>query len=169
MKGIIIVFMPVSLGGIAWYTGMLKRSNTAKQTRIDRLKPYYEILNHWLLLKQQGKTFEEYFIDHNIHTIAIYGMAELGKRLYAEIEGMESVEVRYVIDKGIGEQIKSVISDAVVVSMNEKLPDVDAIVVTPVFAYEEIKRDLNAKCNIPIVSIEDVVFHTYEEVWFAGD
>ena len=147
------------------YKGQIKekRLKLSKQ-QIERLRPYYNILNHWLLLKQQHKSVEGYFTDNSIHTIAIYGIAELGKRLYIDIAEMPSVEVVYVIDLGIGEAIKAVFPDIKVLSMNDDLPKVDAIIVTPVFAFEEIKRDLSQRTNTHVVSIEEVVFYTCESV-----
>lgn len=36
--------------------------------------------------------------------------------------------------------------------------DIDAMVVTPIFAYDEVARELKDKVNCDIVSLEDVVF-----------
>ena len=39
----------------------------------------------------------------------------------------------------------------------EVLKDVDAIIVTPIFYFEEIKRKLSAKVRCPIISLEDII------------
>ena len=42
----------------------------------------FKILNKWLNLNHDGKSLQKYFDDNYIKTVAIYGMGELGKRLY---------------------------------------------------------------------------------------
>ena len=53
---------------------------------LNRAKSYYELLNQWVKLKIEGKKLEKYFVDNSYKTIAIYGYAELGHRLYDELK-----------------------------------------------------------------------------------
>lgn len=52
---------------------------------LTRTRSYYEVLNQWVRLKNEGKQIEEFFEDNNYKTIAIYGYAELGHRLHEEL------------------------------------------------------------------------------------
>ena len=79
-------------------------------------------------------------------------MGELGSRLYEELRGT-SVEVKYAIDK----DAMSVYSDIDVLELEDDLPNVDAIVVTAVFAYDSISENLEDKISCPILSLGDIV------------
>lgn len=41
---------------------------------------------------------------------------------------------------------------------DDTLPDVDAIIVTAFFFFDEIEQELEDKIDCPIISIEDVVY-----------
>lgn len=121
--------------------------------KIDKFKNYYYMLNQWLLLKNEGKSLEKFFVDNGYKTIAIYGMGEMGNRLYEELQN-SSIEVKYAIDKNAG----STFSELVVCELDDNLTEVDVIVVTAIFAFDEIKEDLEAVADYPIISLEDVIF-----------
>ena len=42
--------------------------------------------------------------------------------------------------------------------MDDELEEVDAIVVTPISAFGEIKQTLEKKVDCPIISLEDVLY-----------
>ncbi|MDD3141070.1 MAG: hypothetical protein PHX08_19160 [Lachnospiraceae bacterium] len=123
------------------------------EKKVDKFKNYYSMLNQWLLLKQDGKSLADYFADKGIKTIAIYGMGEMGNRLYDELKQTE-IKVMYGIDK----EASSVYSELEVIECEEISEGVDAIVVTAVFAFEEISEELKHKVSFPIISLEEVVY-----------
>ena len=43
-------------------------------------------------------------------------------------------------------------------SLNDKLPKVDAVVITPFYAFDSIRNDLKNKMDAKIVSIEEVIW-----------
>lgn len=128
------------------------RIETVSQ-KVDKFKGYYNILNQWLALKQQGISLEKFFIENKYNKIAIYGMGELGNRLYDELKD-SSIEVKYAIDKNA----MAVYSNIDVVDMDEVTDDVDIIVVTAIFAMGKIEEELQSKVSCPIVSLEDIVY-----------
>lgn len=147
------------LGGIAGavaggiFVGKTCSKTIALKTdKINKFKSYYNMLNQWLILKQQGKTLEQYFVDNAYKTIAIYGMGEMGNRLYDELKE-SNIHIAYAID-----QEASRYTEIASRSPQEQLDDVDVIVVTAVFAFEEIKNNICTKASCPIVSLEDVVY-----------
>ena len=46
-------------------------------------------------------------------------------------------------------------------SPEDPIVDIDVVVVTPVYDYEEIKNELKKKTNAQIISIEDVINESY--------
>lgn len=155
-KGVIGVLGTVA-GAVAGAAVVSKLSGNAveeKSGKVDKFKGYYNMLNQWLILKQEGKSLEKYFTDNGYKTVAIYGMGEMGNRLYDELKDSQNVEVKYAIDKNA----MSTYSDLDVKEMEDELPVVDVIVVTATFAFDEIETELHEITNYPVVSLDDVVY-----------
>lgn len=124
-----------------------------KDARIDKFKTYYNMLNQWLIIKHDGKSLEKYFIDNNYNTIAIYGMGEIGNRLYEDLQNT-SVAVKYAVDQNAA----GTYTDLEVQGIEDEFAEVDAIVVTATFAFDEIEEELSKKVDFPIISLEEVVY-----------
>ncbi len=108
--------------------------------------------NMWMALKQRNHSLYPFFERNNYHEIAVYGMHYLGERLKDELQGTDIV-IKYVIDKNA----ENIHVGVKVVQPEDVLEDVDAIIVTPIFYFEEIKRKLSAKVRCPIISLEDII------------
>lgn len=146
------------LGALVGFTGGVTigsklNDKTQIEKKVEKFKSYYSVLNQWLFIKQHGKSLEEYFVNNQYKSIAIYGMGELGNRLFDELENT-SVEVKYVVDK----EAMSVYSKVDVRELEEMTDDVDAVVVTAVFAMDDIKPAIEEKVTCPVISLEDVVY-----------
>ena len=144
-----------ALGAILFAYGKDKKNKQEmkhQQEFSKKIVSYYALLNQWLKIKQQGKSLTEYFHKNDIQSIAIYGYKELGERLYDELKGSD-IEIKYIIDKNI-DYIRAEID---VYSPDESLPQVDAIVVTATYYYDEIEDELNDLGDFLIISLEDVV------------
>lgn len=142
-----------SIGGFIVGKGIYGRANNEKIKKIEKFKNYYNLLNQWLINKNEGKSLETYFLNNNYNTIAIYGMGELGNRLYEEIKNT-NIKVKYAIDKNAD----SVYSNLDVVNMEEDFEMVDVVVITATFDYDVIKDEISTKIDCPIISLEDVVY-----------
>ena len=110
-----------------------KKSINQIQDQMKKISLYYQILNMWLEMKQKGKSEVTYLEKKGIKRIAIYGMKELGERFFEEIKNTD-IEVAYIIDKNPRE----VIGDFQVISPQQELPEVDAVVVTADYYFKEI-------------------------------
>ena len=155
-KGIVAVLSAVvgaaAGAGAAGYLGT--KQVEEKAGKVDKFKSYYNMLNQWLILKQEGKNLAEYFKANNYKTVAIYGMGEMGNRLYDEIKGCADVTVKYAVDKNAA----STYSELDVIDPEDDFEDVDVMVVTATFAFDEIEEIISEKADFAIVSLEDVVY-----------
>lgn len=143
----------VGIAGIVT-TGRVKNEEIQKKQKSkDKFKGYYNLLNQWLRLRQKNKSLETFFTENQYKTAAIYGMGELGNRLYDELKD-SSVQVKYAID----ENTAGAYSEIEIIEPEEDFQEVDVIVVTAVFAFSEIEEKLSGRTDIPIVSLEDVVY-----------
>jgi len=145
----------IAMGGFA--VGLLCKKGIADKSsdKVSKFRTYYNMLNQWLGLKQKGKSLGKWFEENGYKRIAIYGMGEMGNRLYEEL-GDTDIEVIYAIDKNS----YSVYSEIQIYSQEDDLPDVDAIIVSAVFAFDEISDELKKNCSFPVISLEDVVYES---------
>lgn len=142
-----------AVAGAAAVEKVCGKTINQKTEKVDKFKGYYNMLNQWLVIKQEGKSLEKYFTDNGYKTIAIYGMGEMGNRLYDELKGT-SVTVKYAVDKNAA----STYSELDVIDPEDDYEEVDAIVVSAIFAFDEIEEMLSDKVDFPVVSLEDVVY-----------
>lgn len=147
------------VGGVIGATSMGKFSRNIiedRDKRIDKFKSYYNMLNQWLYIKQDNRNLEEYFKKNNYKRIAVYGLGEMGSRLVDELKNTE-IELVYGIDKNVD----NVFCDITAYSVDdiEDVSDkVDVVIVTAIFAYDEIEEQLNDILNCDIISLEEVVY-----------
>lgn len=146
------------IGGIIGIVSVGKYSKKKiqeKNEQAQRLSAYYNMLEHWISVKQNGRNLAEYFEENCYNQIAVYGLGKIGERLVDELKDTE-IQIAYGIDKNVG----NVISDITVYSLEddiELLEKVDAIIVTPIYDYDDIKKELSSKFDCRILSLEDVV------------
>lgn len=118
----------------------------------DKFGRLFRLMNQWVQLKQEGKSISGYFEKRHYRNIAIYGMGSVGEAIIRDLLNSK-VNVKYAIDQKANENSKDF-----VVSPNSILEMVDAIVVTPISSYGEIKLHLKEKIDCPIISIEDILY-----------
>jgi len=144
------------VGGIVWTA----KKTVEKSGKLEaRYKNYYDVTNQWLRHKNEKKSIREYFINNNYDTIAIYGMGELGNRLYEELKSTD-IKVAYFIDKN-AEEIYYGLDDIPVVGLEEieRQDKVDVIIVTPIYDFDSIEESLSEyNIDADIVSLEEVIY-----------
>lgn len=154
-KGIIAVLAMLTGGAVGAITvsSKLKKKVSIKDDYLAKMSEFYHLMNHWLILKQEGKFLSDFFKRNGYQSVAIYGMKELGERLYEELKGTD-IKVEYAIDK----RAKEVCVELDVMSPEEELRKVDVIVVTAIHFFDEIEHTLGSKVNCPIISLEEVIY-----------
>lgn len=118
-----------------------------------KMMEFYNLLIQWIGIKQRQKSIVNFFENNGYHSIAIYGMKELGKCLYDELQGSD-IEVKYIIDNNITENDMKL----PMYKSNENLPYVDAIVVTAIHYFGEIEYQLSSNVDYQIVNLEDIIY-----------
>lgn len=141
--------------------GMFNKRNDSEkkqlQIQLEKLSRYYQILVMWLEMKQNGKSVIEYLQRNKIKRIAIYGMNALGERFYEEIKNTE-IEVVCIIDKSPD----LVVGEFVVISPNQVIPELDAIIVAADYYYQEIEKQLKMRVNYPVYSLSGVLGNSFQ-------
>lgn len=151
-KGIISILIAGSVGAIGASINA-KKKVAEKQMLADKHLALFLLMNQWVGIKQREESIAEYLVNKGYHKIAIYGMSYVGETLVCELKNSE-VNVMCAIDKN-AEQIYSEVN---IITSDDNIPDVDAIVVTAITAFDEIEEILSAKTNADILSIEDILY-----------
>lgn len=123
------------------------------QNMSDKHLELFLMMNQWVKVKQQGKNLATYFQQKGYKQIAIYGMSYAGETLLNELKDSE-VDVVYGIDKNVD----GLYVNIDVVSPDEELRSVDAIVVTPIFFMDEIEEVLSKKVKCPIICLDEILY-----------
>ena len=80
-------------------------------------------------------------------------MSYVGETLLNELKN-STVEVSYAIDKNAS----NLCSEIDIFMPDADLRPVDAIVVTAVYFYDEIKADLVKRFKCPVISLKDIIY-----------
>lgn len=154
-KGAVSILSAVAgaVAGAVTAGRMASKATNKAQIMSDKHLALYLLMNQWVAVKQEGKNLKDYFEENGYKTIAIYGMSYVGERLVEELRDSD-INIKYAIDKSAD----SIYSAVKIVAMDEDLEDVDAIIVTPVFFFDEREAKLMDKMQCPIISIEDVLY-----------
>lgn len=128
-------------------------------TREEKFVLYFKILNRWMYLKNCNIPLGKSMLLQG-KTVAIYGIGELGKRLIEQF-ALEKTEVKYAVDK----KAKMLFADFDLYTLEEELPNVDVMIVTPIAEFDEIKKELSDKTDSVIISLEEVINNLWEKCW----
>lgn len=148
------MFLCVGSFGIGFFLGgkMLVSMINDYRWRMKRNLSNMMLFNDWLHFIYTGGSFEEYFLNQGYKNIMIYGNGNIGKRFLEALSKTE-IEVAAIMDK----QINSLYENEKMIGIESNIPNVDCIVVTPVYYYQEIYEMLKKRTGIPIVSIQDIL------------
>lgn len=123
------------------------------EIQLNKMTAFYDLSVQWLALRQDGQNLSEYFRFNGYNSVAIYGMAGLGERLAAELQGT-GIEVRYVVDQNADR----IDTNYPKYKPMEDLPNADVMVVTAIMAFQDIQEMMEKRVEMPIISLEDVVY-----------
>lgn len=143
--------------------GVLLYKTNKKAKKDDDIKKryalYYDVLNQWLKSKNNNHKVEDYFKNNNYNSIAIYGMGEMGNRLFEDLKESD-IKVTYFIDNN-ADSLYQGWGDLPVIGIDEisEQETVDAIIVTPIYAFDQIEEKLiDAGVTSDIISLEDIIY-----------
>lgn len=119
---------------------------------INRLKKYYLLCNKWIKCLNNNNNIKDYFKKHKYKNIYVYGSGELAERVLESISDLNVLGI-VVEDKSM----ETKFDNYKYYDLNEfKGNSEDVIIITPIYAFNEIKLNLkNFKGEI--ISLETVI------------
>jgi len=156
MNKAIISVLSAAVGAAAGAAAVGKKV-TGEKVKVkqmsDKHLALFLMMNQWVKVKQEGKNLAEYFEKNGYKNIAVYGMSYAGETLLDELKNSD-VCVKYAIDK----RADRIYADVDVITLEDDLQEVDAVVVTAITFFDEISEMLEEKFDCPIISLEDVLY-----------
>lgn len=156
-----LIIFTISVVAILLFCLLIMCSQINKYKR--KAGSYYELsrkhlemfhtMNQWVRIIQDEKSIPVYLEKKGFKRIAIYGMGFIGETLYDELKDTP-VKVIYGID---GAKDK-VYADIPLFYPDDELPKIDAVIVTSIYYYEDIKKKLEHKVICPILSFELMLY-----------
>lgn len=154
MKKVTLSLLSILGGAVAAAVKKVTKDATEIQHNMsEKHLALFLMMNQWVKVKQEGKHLADYLEKQGYKSIAIYGMSYAGERLLEELKGSD-IEVRYGIDRNA----ETIYSDIDLVTIEDSLEPVDAIIITSIFFFDEIEEQLSEKVDYPIISLEDILY-----------
>lgn len=141
-------------GAVSVFVSMNRKMKKWKELN-NKNDAILRVYSQWLSLKQEGKSLADYFRDNGYQKIAIYGMHYLGENLYGELINTD-IEVKYAIDRNANK----IFSNLDLYAPGEELAtleEVDAVVVTAFYFFDDIEELLGQYLDCPIISLQEIL------------
>lgn len=156
MKKFVFSILSALAGMFAGAVAVRKMSSekiTRTKSMSDKHLELFKMMTQWVQVKQEGKNLASYLEENGYKTIAIYGMSYAGETLVNELKN-SGITVVY----GIDNNSDFIFSDMKIVTMEDDLEKVDAIVVTAITFFDEIEKALSEKTDCPVISLEEILY-----------
>lgn len=140
------------LAGVLADRACIHKVLAKKNDDMEKTKANLLILEEWLAMHRRGRRVADVLEEKGIHTVAIYGMGILGSHLYQELN-VSGISVKYIMDRRL---VKGVYS-AEVCGPEAKVENVDAVIVTPVYQFEEIERNIHQINDVQVISLRELL------------
>lgn len=156
MKKVVVSALSTVIGAAvgAVVTGKEAQKTVNKTQKMsDKHLALFLMMNRWVEVKQDGKNLINYFHEKGYTSIAIYGMSYAGERLLYELKGSD-IEVKC----GIDQKADEIYTEVDMITPDDEIPQVDAVIVTSIYFFDEIKEKLEGVVDSPVISLEDVLY-----------
>ena len=137
------------------FTDSIDINSFEREKLIQKYQLFNRVLVKWLGEKQKKIKLSDIIAKNGIKKIAIYGFSDMGRLLYTELF-CSDIEVEYVIDKRLANNEELEVKICTPIEGNRRI---DAVIVTAIYQFDEIKRELSDLGYRNIISLEEVVNH----------
>ncbi len=117
-----------------------------------KMSEYFALMNEWMFKFEDEKAISSYFLKNKFIKIAIYGYGHMAKHLIFQLQNT-GIEIMYIIEQKKPNNSIPFPN----MTLDDKLEQVDAVIVTPFLEYNEVKKILKKQLSCPIISIKEVV------------
>ena len=141
------------VGGAASVGKVTREQIHYKQQMSEKHLSLFLMMNQWVKVKQERKNLASYLEEKGYRKIAVYGMSYAGETFIDELKNT-NIQVIY----GIDQKADRIYANVNLVTIDDNLEEVDAVIVTAITFFDEIKENLSEKMDCPILSLEDILY-----------
>lgn len=121
--------------------------------RIDKNAYYLQLMDQWMMLKEKGVSIADRIVNAGYKKVAVYGYGMLGRHLLQELLNSKAT-AEYIIDM----QKDQLHTKLKIYLPSDDLPEVDAIIVSAAYYYNEIYGNLKKKGISKVISLETILY-----------
>lgn len=109
-------------------------------------------IDWWKKINNEGISIGEYLQKREVHSIAIWGLGKIARRLREELLGFD-INVKY----GVILNDENCLPEVVILDRNDELPMVDLVIVTEDSSYRFIEKEICEHYDYSVISIDLLV------------
>ena len=119
---------------------------------LEKFREMFLMLNRIAIYREHGSPLGKQLRDRGIRRVAVYGDGYLGKRLMGELKEYQ-IKTAFFIDRNA-----DYLQEEVPVYKLEDAPDgMDAVLISLVRNYDEVKRSLQKKYHVAVYTMKDIL------------
>jgi LmbE family N-acetylglucosaminyl deacetylase len=121
-----------------------------REVTITKYTQFIHLFTDWIKSYQNKKYIADWFHENNV---TIYGYAHIGQLLYRELRSAD-INVEEILDK---RELKAEAQECRIVKPQDGNKAVECVVITAIYYYDEIKKELLESGYNNILSIKDII------------
>lgn len=141
---------------------LMKNVGLEQEKRLEKAVCLNRLLGKWVEISIRGLRIGKYLRENNVKSVAIYGWGDVGKKLYHELVQWK-VRTEYVLDKNVADTGLAELEIYSPAACGAALRTVDAVIVTVLTEFNEIKELLENLGYRNIYSLNNIL----DKVLFA--
>ena len=126
------------------------------EIEIQKQKLFYMVLTKWIEASHKGWNIGRELKERGFACVCVYGAAELGKLAAFEINSELGIELKCIFDKKGEKEIASR-NGFQILYPDRYYQDIDCIIVSAIYYFDEIKKELMKIGYDTILSLKEVV------------
>lgn len=143
------VFGEEDLGKISM---MMRQAVCGRTALLVKFRKMFMVLNRLISCREKGYPVGRYLDKRGIKKAAVYGDGYIGKRLMGELREY-GIEVVFFIDRNAG----YLEEDVPVYRLEDAPADTDAVIISMVQGYEEVRERLREKYGSGVWAVSEII------------
>lgn len=126
------------------------------EIELQKQRLFYKVLTKWIEANHKGWNLGKDLKSRGYTSVCVYGFAELGRLASFEIEKEEGIELSYILDKKLCKERTEEFGKRIAYP-DKYYENVDCVIVSAVYNYEEIKKELTNFGYDNVLSLYEII------------
>ncbi len=130
--------------------------NMGNSISVNKYEYMFQTEYRWVMNIQNGKKIARWMYEHNIESVAVYGVGFLGKCIVNELLTENSLKIRYIMDNRVIGDYQGI----EIINDYDKATPVDAVIVTVLPYNRALCKQLGTMKIGSIYMLDDLIHET---------